>query len=65
MFHCYLTYRRFYKTAERKESIIEQFHVESEDEKSIRQLGCALSGLLQQMDIDHDVNFVYTPDRRS
>lgn len=65
MFHCYLTYRRFYKTAEQKKSINEQFHVEAEDEKSIRQLGCALSGLMQQMGIDHDVNFVYKPDRRS
>lgn len=65
MFHCYLTYRRFYKTAEKKECITEQYHIEEPDEKTIREVGCALSGLMQQMDIDHDVNFVYTPDRRS
>lgn len=65
MFHCYLTYRRFYKTAEQKESITEQYHIEEPDEKTIRKVACALSGLMQQLDIDHSVNFVYTPDRRS
>lgn len=62
MFHCYVTYRRFYKTAKQHDLISEQFHIEAKDESTIRKVGCALSGLLQQMSIDHDVNFVYSPD---
>lgn len=65
MFHCYLTFRRFYKTAERNEYLTEMYHIEAPDEKTIRKVGCALSGLMKQMDIDHDVNFAYVPDRRS
>ena len=65
MFHIYVNYRRFYKTGMRAECISELHHIEEPDEKTARKVGCALSGLLQQMDIDHDVNFVYTPDGRS
>ena len=65
MFHIYVTYRRFYKTGERKELIGEQYHIEEPDEKTTRKVGCALSGLLKQMSIDHDINFVYEPDGRS
>lgn len=64
MFHIYVNYRRYYKTGKRDECISEQYHIEEPDEKTTRKVGCALSGLLQQMDIDHDVNFVYIPDRR-
>ena len=64
MFHCYLTYYRYLRPNS-TEGIAEEFHIEEEDEKTIRKVGCALSGILQQMDIYHEVNFVYIPDRRS
>lgn len=65
MFHCYLTYYRYLKAKNNTEGIAEQYHIEVEDEKTVRKVGCALSGLMQQMDIEHDINFVYVPDRRS
>jgi hypothetical protein len=64
MFHIYVTYKRFYKTAKCDELISEQYHIEEPDEKTTRKVSCALSGLLWQMSIDHDVNIVYEPDGR-
>ena len=65
MFHCFMTYYRYFKRPNSDEGITQQFHIEEEDEKTIRKVGCALSGLLQQMNIEHNVSFVYTPDKRS
>lgn len=65
MFHCFLTYFRYMKRPNSDEAIVETFHIEEKDEKTIKKVGCALSGLLQQMGIEHNTNFVYTPDRRS
>ena len=65
MFHIFLTYRRFYKSGRHDELISEQYHIEEPDEKTTRKVCCALSGLLQQMCIDHDVNIRYEPDGRS
>lgn len=65
MFHIYVNYRRFYKTAKCDELINEQYHIKEPDEKTTRKVSCALSGLLKQMSIDHDVNIVYEPDERS
>jgi len=64
MFHIYLTYRRFYRSGRCNEMINEQYHIEEPDEKTTRKVSCAISGLLQQMSIDHDVNIVYEPDGR-
>lgn len=61
MFYCYVRYYRVDVRPYGSKKTIEQFHMMADDEKTIRKIGCALSGLLKQMDIEHDIEFVYRP----